>query len=119
MRRKYGAMISAALLALQLGERADAQESAPDLIELRTIFALLDANDVDGLRTYLRLNPELTEGESDLARLLRQYVERSEDLNDFLGVSTISDADADDADVPVETAPVVPAPPELPVITLY
>ena len=100
MRRRYGVVISAAVLALQLAGNAGAQVAAPDLEELETIAELLDANDVEGLRTYLMLNPDLLQGESELAVLLREYMEQSTDIAAFLSVpedttaGAVSDLDA-------------------------
>ncbi len=86
MKRRYGVLVSAAVLALQLSGDAAAQVPAVELEELETISALLDANDVEGLRTYLAVRPELLQGGSDLARLLREYMEQSADVAAFVGV---------------------------------
>lgn len=86
MKRRYGVLVSAAMLALQLSGDAGAQEATVELDELETISALLDANDVEGLRRYLAIHPELLQGESDLARLLREYMEQSQNMAAFVGV---------------------------------
>ena len=84
MKRRYGVAVSAMILALQLGGVADAAE--PSIAELEQIAALLDANDVQGMRSFLLLNPDLLQGDTDLARLLREYMEFSADLLEFVGI---------------------------------
>ena len=101
MRRRYGVVISAAVLALQLAGSGSAQIAPPDLEELEIISALLDANDVAGLRRYLALNPELLEGESELAQLLRDYMEQSENMAAFLGAGNAVEGSDSDEWVPV------------------
>lgn len=85
MRRRYGVLVSATALALQLSGDASAQGAAVELDELETISALLDANDVEALRNYIAIHPELVEGDSALARLLREYMDQSADMAAFLG----------------------------------
>lgn len=100
MKRRYGVVISAAMLALQLSGNAGAQVAAPALEELEAISALLDANDVEGLRAYLEIHPELLQGESELARLLRNYMLQSADMTAFLGIAEDATASSDDDDPP-------------------
>jgi hypothetical protein len=64
--------------------------------ELEEISELLDANDVEGLRGYLSLRPELLEGDSELSELLARYMAVTSDAIGFLGVGgRQSDDDAD------------------------
>lgn len=82
MRQKIGVAISAMMLAMQLGSSVAALP--PTAEQLEEMTALLDANDVEGLRAYLDLHPELLEGEDDFAAQLRAFMEASEDLANFL-----------------------------------
>lgn len=102
MRRRYGVLVSAAILALQLAGDVAAQETTVELDQLETISAFLDANDVEGLRSYLAVHPELLEGDGDLARLLREFMEQSADMAAFLGgwQEAAGFADSDDDPAP-------------------
>ena len=66
------------LLAAQLGSTLSAAE--PSLEQLYTVAALLEENDVQGLRDYLDLYPELAEGDTTLAVLLRRFLIESSRL---------------------------------------
>jgi hypothetical protein len=69
------------LLAAELGSPVAAE--APSTEQLSTIAGYLEANDVQGLRTYLDLYPELTEGNTSLAILLRRFLVESVAGNEF------------------------------------
>lgn len=84
MKRRYGIAISAMILAVQFAGPARATE--PSVEQLERIATLLDANDVGGMRDFLDLHPELLDGETELARLLRQYMDESDDPIAFIGV---------------------------------
>ena len=75
MRRKILVTASAMMLATQLGAPVSAAE--PTTQQLSTIAAYLEANDVDGLRSYLDAYPELAEGSTPLAVLLRRFLVES------------------------------------------
>jgi hypothetical protein len=81
MRRKILVMASAMMLAAQIGSPASAEQ--PSTEQLSTIADYLEANDVDGLRAYLDVNPELTEGSTPLAGLLRRFLVESTAGNDY------------------------------------
>lgn len=82
-RRKLTSSISALILATQLGSPLLSAE--PNLEQLSRIEALLAENDVAGLRAYIERNPELLDGESEMARLLREFWRASDELPDYLG----------------------------------
>jgi len=69
------------LLGLHLGS---AVAGEPSLDQLAEIESILSSNDVAALRSFLDLNPELLEGETQLAILLRRFLEESNDLTFFL-----------------------------------
>ena len=98
MKRRYAVAISAMSMALPMADRAASAE--PSSEQLETISALLDANDVRGLRSYVAANPELLEGTSPLARLLAEYMVESSDVVAFLGVAPSRTFDDDDDDDP-------------------
>jgi hypothetical protein len=81
MRRRILVTASAMMLATQLGSPISAAE--PSSGQLNTIAALLEANDVQGLRTYLETYPELAEGDTPLAALLRRFLVESMATNRF------------------------------------
>ncbi len=81
-RRKSASVISALVLATQLGSPLAAQE--PNLEQLNQIETLLSENDVAGLRTYLEQNPELLDGDTEIARLLEEFLRISEELPAYL-----------------------------------
>lgn len=83
MKRKVSIAVSAMILAVQLGSPAVGQQSA-SLEQLSTIATLLNANDVGGLRAYLEANPELLEGDSELAALLRRFLAASAEVTTYL-----------------------------------
>jgi hypothetical protein len=83
MKRKIQIVVSATVLAMQLGSPVVAQQPA-DLEQLSTIATLLNTNDVAGLRAYLEANPVLLEGDSELAALLRRFLAASADMTTFL-----------------------------------
>jgi hypothetical protein len=82
-RRKLASSISALVLAVQLGSPLAVAE--PNLDQLSRIEALLAENDVAGLRAYIERNPELLEGDSEMAQLLRQFLQDTEQLPSYLG----------------------------------
>jgi hypothetical protein len=83
MKRKVSIAVSAMILAVQLGSPAVGQQSA-SLEQLSTIATLLNSNDVGGLRAYLETNPELLEGDSELAALLRRFLAASAEVTTYL-----------------------------------
>jgi hypothetical protein len=83
MRRQVLVTVSAMLMATHLGGALSAAE--PNLQQLEVIAELLTEKDVTGLRDYLEAHPELTEGDTYLARLLREFMAESEDLATLLG----------------------------------
>jgi len=99
-RRKFASSISALILAAQLGSPLAAAE--PTVEQLGRIEAYLADNDVAGLRAYLDRNPELLEGDTEMARLLREFVRESGELPGYLGYqddapgATDPDAQIDD-----------------------
>jgi hypothetical protein len=98
MRRKAMVTVSAMILAAQLGSPVFGAE--PTAEQLGEITGFLESNDVEGLRNYLKRYPELTEGETTLAQLLRRFLIESVDLGSYLGFrEDLSDAldSADDA----------------------
>ena len=99
MRRRFGIAVSAMALAVQFGTPLSA--AAPTLEELGAIDDLLDANDVEALRAYLLRRPELLEGETVLAQLLRDYLDETSDIASFLGIGPTKASEAfgpDDTD---------------------
>jgi hypothetical protein len=82
MKRKIGLTIAAMLLAAQLGAPLDAAE--PSLEQLYAIAAILEQNDVAALRSFVEGNPEVLEGDGQLAILLRRFMVASRDLNAYL-----------------------------------
>ena len=82
-KRKLGVAVSAMILAVHLGAPVAAEPSLEQLTEIATI---LTDNDVAALCGYLDANPELLEGETQLAALLRQFQRESRDLTSCLGI---------------------------------
>jgi hypothetical protein len=83
--------VSAMLVAAQLGSPVSGEE--PTVEQLIEITGYLEANDVEALRGYLEQHPELTEGETTLAQLLRRFMVESVDLGTYLGFrQDLSDA---------------------------
>ena len=83
MKRKFGTTISAMMLAVHLGSPLAAAE--PTLEQLGVIADYLEANDVEALRAYVLLHPELLDENSQLAALLRQFTEDSVNVTEYLG----------------------------------
>lgn len=81
MRRRILVTASAMMLATQLGSPLAAAE--PTTEQLGTISGLLELNDVEGLRGYLAQHPDLAEGDTPLASLLRRFLVESVGGNDF------------------------------------
>ncbi|NBB71988.1 MAG: hypothetical protein GVY33_16955 [Alphaproteobacteria bacterium] len=71
------------ILAAQLGSPLAAAE--PTVEQLGRIEAFLADNDVAGLRAYIDRNPELLEGDTEMARLLREFLRESGELPGYLG----------------------------------
>lgn len=94
------------ILATQLGIPATAAE--PTTEQLSTISSLLETNDVDGLRGYLSQHPELAEGDTPLASLLRRFLVESVGGNEFFSYrnrSESNDGTTDSADTPSAGGP--------------
>jgi hypothetical protein len=75
MRRKALVTVSAMMLAASLGSPLPA--APPSAEQLNVIAGYLEANDVQGLRDYLEVYPELAEGSTTLAALLRRFLVES------------------------------------------
>lgn len=82
MNRKIGITVSAMMIAVKLGSPVAADP--PTLDQLTEIAALLADNDVDELRAFLLLHPELLEGNTTLANLLKEFMDSSGDVATFL-----------------------------------
>lgn len=93
MRRRILVTASAMMLATQLGTPAAAAE--PTTEELSTISNLLETNDVEGLRGYLAEHPDLAEGDTPLAALLRRFLVESVGGNDFFRYRNRDDGPSD------------------------
>ena len=75
MRRKLLVTVTALSLAVRLGSELHA--APPDEQQLSTIARYLESNDVEGLRSYVKVNPDLAEGNTPLAELLRRFMVES------------------------------------------
>ena len=69
------------MLAAQLGSPVAAAQ--PSTEQLSAIARYLEANDVQGLRAYLDVYPELAEGNTALAALLRRFLVESAAGNNY------------------------------------
>jgi hypothetical protein len=58
---------------------------APTSEQLGVIAGYLESNDVQGLRDYLETYPDLTEGDTTLSRLLREFLDESANVGTYLG----------------------------------
>jgi len=83
MNRKIAVTVSALLLATHIGSPLAAAE--PTVDQLAAINGYLENNQVEELRAFLALNPDLLEGEGPLAVLLREFMTASGDLTTFFG----------------------------------
>ena len=82
---RTGRRILVAVTALMLAGRLSSTYSLaqPTSEELSVIADYLEANDVQGLRGYLKAHPELIEGNTSLAVLLRRFFIESAAPNNF------------------------------------
>lgn len=82
------------MLAAQLGTPTSGAEPTPE--QLGSISNYLESNDVQGLRAYLKANPDLAEGNTPLAGLLRRFLVESLVGNDYFryrnAIDSLSDA---------------------------
>lgn len=81
MRRRILVAVTALMLATRLS--SSFSHAQPTSEELGVIEDYLNANDVQGLRDYLKEHADLTEGDSRLAVLLRRFLVESAAPNDF------------------------------------
>lgn len=109
MRRKILVTASAMLLAAQLGSPVSAAQ--PTTEQLNLIAAYLEANDVRGLRAYLQVYPELAEGDTPLAVLLRRFLVESAAGNDYHRFRPDLSDSGDFSDSGPQAAPPGPAEP--------
>ena len=107
MRRKILVTASAMLLAAQLGSPVAAAE--PSSEQLSLIAAYLEANDVRGLRAYLKTYPELAEGNTPLAALLRRFLVESAGGNDYYRFRPDTSDSRDTTGAGPQAAPTGPA----------
>ena len=108
MRRRILVVVTAMMLGAQLGTPLSAAQ--PSAEQLGAIASYLEANDVQGLRDYLTVYPDLTEGSTTLAVLLRRFLVESvaaetffrfeSDLSD--AVNDLEEAPATGTDTPGE-----------------
>jgi hypothetical protein len=97
LRRRLGAAVSTMIVAIQLGTPVAAQPTVDQLVEIKKILV---ENDVVALQLYLERYPELLEGDTQLAELLRMFLLQSKHLpNYLLSDSGVSSA-LDPADLP-------------------
>lgn len=106
MRHKILVTASAMMLAAQLGSSVWAAQ--PTSEQLRVIVAYLEANDVGGLRAYLAEYPELAEGETSLAALLRRFLVESVGNDFYRFRPDLSDATDDSGPTLQQGTPVSP-----------
>jgi hypothetical protein len=102
-RRRLGVAVAAMMVAAQLGTSVAA---APATIEqLAQMAAYLEANDILGLRAFLLLNPDLAEGDTRFAAIMREFLAQTDDATDYLAFDpTIRDAlSGTDDDNPTQT----------------
>jgi hypothetical protein len=83
MKRRIGVAIAAMIVATHLGRPVSADP--PTIDELSEMASLLESNDVAGLRAFLLAHPELLEGNSSLARRLREFMSATSRLSAYLG----------------------------------
>ena len=99
MRRRILVTATAMMLGAQLGSPLSAAQ--PSAEQLGAIAGYLEANDVNGLRDYLELYPDLTEGGTALAVLLRRFMVESVAAETFFSFdSDLSNAVNDLEDEP-------------------
>jgi hypothetical protein len=82
MKRRIGIAITAMIVAAHLGRPVSADP--PTLEQLTQMAALLEANDVAGLRAFLLRHPDLLEGDSSLTMRLREFLLETRDLSSYL-----------------------------------
>ncbi len=106
------------MLAAPLGSPLSAAQPSPE--QLTAIADYLEVNDVQGLRDYITLYPELTEGETTLALLLRRFMVESIAADTFfrfvpnLGDSAGGSQDGPSTDTSSTDAPDQPDEPDEP-----
>jgi hypothetical protein len=81
MRGKLSLAVSVMMLAVQIGSPLAAE---PNVEQLSEIQEMLARNDIAELRTYLQDNPDLLEGDTRLALLLRRFFAESRNLTSYL-----------------------------------
>jgi hypothetical protein len=81
MKRKIGVAVSAMIVASQIGSPLWAVP--PTLDQLNVMATYLENNDVAALRAFLQENPELLEGDTTLAILLREFMINTRSLSAF------------------------------------
>jgi hypothetical protein len=82
IRRKLTVTVAALLLGGLMGQKGDAVE--PTIDQLEVISALIERGEIEALVIFLIDNPGLTEGENDVAELLRSFMEEAQQLSDML-----------------------------------
>ncbi|CAN5739498.1 hypothetical protein BH23PSE1_BH23PSE1_17720 [soil metagenome] len=82
MNRKMLITVSAMILAASFGSPLMAR---PSIEQLSALASILEANDVAALRSYLEIHPDLAEGDTQLAILLRRFLSESGDFAEFIG----------------------------------
>lgn len=107
VRRRALVVVTSMLLAAQLGAPLSAAE--PTLDQLNTVAALLEENNVQGLRDYLDAYPELAEGDTTLAVLLRRFLVESAAAAYFDFKPDLSDAVSDSQEAAGSDTPGEPA----------
>lgn len=95
--RRIGATVSAMIVAMQLGSPLAAE---PTVEQLSQIKELLATNNVAALRTYVSRNPELAQGDDELAVLLRRYLLEAKHLPNMLSDSAPADTPSRSAQSP-------------------
>lgn len=94
-RRRLGATASAMILAMQLGSPLAAEPTVEQLSEIKDLLA---SNDVTALRSYVAQNPELAQGNDDLAVLLRKFMLEAKHLPNYLSDSPARSAQSPNDD---------------------
>lgn len=70
------------VVASQLG--APAVSEQPTLDQLALMASYLEDNDIEALRAFLLLHPELLEGEAPLAAELRRFMDETQNVSGYL-----------------------------------
>lgn len=92
--KKLAVMAAAMAVASQIG--SPQAVAAPNMEDLQMVRQMIANDEFTNLRSFIDENPQVLEGDTDFARVLREYYQQATNVIDDLGVARVERATIDE-----------------------